>query len=53
MRVAKHWRNRKLRYRLIRNSDQYRREGSHFEQKRLGGRARDSQTNVMPVKVLS
>ncbi len=53
MRVAKHWRNRKLRYRLVRNLKRNSSEGSHFEPKRLGGRSRDYQPDVLPVKVLS
>ena len=53
MRVAKHWRNQKLRYRLIGTLDRNANEASHSEQKRLVSRSRIQQPVAMRVKVLS
>ena len=53
MRVAKHWRNQKLRYRLIRKMDRIRNDGSQSEPTRLASRSRDHQPVAMQVKVFS
>lgn len=53
MRVAKHWRNQKLRYRLIRTLDRNANEASLSERKRLVCRAREHQPAALRVKVMS
>lgn len=53
MHVAKHWRNQKQRYRLIRKLERSGIGGSHSQSTRLGGKSRDHQPGSARVKVLS
>jgi len=53
MHVAKHWRNQKQRYRLIRKLARNGNEGSPTELKRSGSRPRNHEPDVMRVKILS
>ena len=53
MRVAKYWRNRKLRYRLVRNMERYGIVGSRPKPQGHGSKSPEYQPDVSRVKVLS
>lgn len=53
MHVAKHWRNQKQRYRLIRKLERNGNAGSPSQPTRLGSKSRDDQPVAVSVKVLS
>ena len=53
MQVAKYWRNRKLRYRLVRNTERYGNLGSLLKPQGLGGKSPEKKLDVARVKVLS
>ncbi len=53
MYVAKHWRNQKLRYRLIRKVEQVKNSGIQPDQKQLDSRLGNPQPVASRVKVFS